>query len=229
MTPTEDFQPLVELTQPARLYIDDLIARYPNLSVVAEPIAQAVVMLCECYHAGGKIMVCGNGGSASDSEHIVGELMKSFVLRRAIPSEDFDRLQQSGCKGWEEIAATLQRGIPAIALTSNTALLTAISNDTDPHQLFAQQVYVNGRPGDVLIGLSTSGNSCNVVNALKVARAFGIRTIGLTGSRPASMDALCDVSIKVPETETFKAQEYHLPIYHALCLAVEEQVFGPEV
>lgn len=225
MTPTED----LELSQPARLYLDDLIARYPNLSAVAVPITQAVVTLCRCYHAGGKIMVCGNGGSASDSEHIVGELMKSFVLRREIPDEDAACLRDSGCDDWQRIASSLQRGIPAIALTANTALLTAIGNDTDAHMVFAQQVYVYGRPGDVLIGLSTSGNSRNVVSALQVARAFGIGTIGLTGSRSAAMDALCDVAIKVPETETYKAQEYHLPIYHALCLAAEEQVFGPEV
>jgi len=225
---SEALLPQLELTQPARLYLDDLVARYPNLSALAGPIAKAVSMMCACYHHGGKIMVCGNGGSASDSEHIVGELMKSFVLRRAIPAEDAERLRHSGCEGAEEIAGALQRGIPSIALTSNTALLTAIGNDTDANLLFAQQVYVYGRPGDVLLGLSTSGNSRNIVNALKVARAFGIHTIGLTGSRPGAMDELCDTVIKVPENETFKAQEYHLPIYHALCLALEEQVFGPE-
>jgi len=223
MTPTAA---PVELTPSARLYIDDLVARYPKLAPLAEPIAQAVTMLCQCYHGGGKIMVCGNGGSASDSDHIVGELMKSFVLRRAIPEDDAGRLRAVNC---EQIAGALQRGIPSIALSSNNALLTAIGNDTDPHLLFAQQVYVYGRPGDVLLGLSTSGNSRNVVHAMQVARAFGVRTIGLTGSRPAQLDELCDVCLKVPETETFKAQEYHLPIYHALCLAVEEQVFGPEV
>lgn len=228
MTPTEHSPPQVELTPAAHLYIDDLAARYPHLSTVVAPVAQAVLMLCECYYSGGKIMVCGNGGSASDSEHIVGELMKSFVLRRSVPPEDVERLEKSGCNGAAEIVAALQRGIPSIALTSNTALLTAISNDTHADMLFAQQVYVYTRPGDVLLGLSTSGNSRNVVNALKVARAFGVGTIGLTSSRACLMDELCDISIKVPEAETFKAQEYHLPIYHALCLALEEQVFGPE-
>jgi D-sedoheptulose 7-phosphate isomerase len=207
-------------------YLDEMIERYPTLSVVREQMVRATEIMCDSYKADGKVMVCGNGGSASDSEHIVGELMKGFVLRRELPEADVKRIKDAGYEDWESLSQNLQRGIQGIALTGHPSLSTAVLNDNDPFMVFAQQVYVYGRTNDVLIGLSTSGNARNVCNALKIARAFGVTTIGMTGSRPSKMDDLCDVMIKVPETQTFKVQELHLPVYHVLCLMVEEEIFG---
>ncbi len=177
------------------------------------------------------MLLCGNGGSAADSEHIVGELAKGFRLPRVISHTDADRLRDASGLAPDDaraLAAQLQRGVAAISLAGHPALASAIGNDTAGHMAFAQQVYVFGRPGDVLLGISTSGNAANVVQALGVARAFGLTTLGLTGSRPARMDALCDLLIKVPATETHTIQEYHLPVYHTICLMVEEQLFGGE-
>jgi D-sedoheptulose 7-phosphate isomerase len=202
--------------------------RNPRLSNFADSIGRAVAMICGCAHSGGKVLTCGNGGSASDSEHIAAELMKSFILPRPIPAGEIQKLKDSGIAGAAELAPKLQRAVATVALTSNAAIMTAIANDTDAQMIFAQQLYALGRAGDVLIGLSTSGNSGNVVNALKLARVFGLKTIGFTGSKSAAMDALCDVLFKVPETETYKIQECHFPIYHTLCLAIEEEMFGAE-
>lgn len=207
-------------------YLNELIARYPNLSPLREDILKTAGILCRCANNRGKFLVCGNGGSAADSDHIVGELVKSFVLKRPVPESDVQRLKNAGISDWEQIANSLQRGVSAIALTQHSALSTAIINDTDPYMVFAQQVYVHGRSGDVLMGLSTSGNSKNVLNAAKVATAFGIHVIGFTGSRESAIEDFADVVIKVPETETFKVQEYHLPVYHTLCLILEEETFG---
>lgn len=209
-------------------HLSGLLERIPELGGISDPIAQAAEALCACHISGGKVMVCGNGGSAADSEHIVGELMKSFVLPRPLPADDIERLKQSGAANWESIAGNLQRGIPAISLNGAISLSTAIINDTDPFMTFAQQVYVYGKPGDVLIALSTSGGARNVLNAAKTARAFGISVIGFTGSRPSPMDEFCDVVLKAPIAETFRVQEYHLPIYHTLCLMVENEIFGQE-
>ena len=205
---------------------EDLLLRSPALAHLGGTIARAVDTICDSHHAGGRVLVCGNGGSAADAEHIVGELVKSFVLRRAIGPKDRGLLQQSGCDDWREIAEKLQGGVAAMALTGPAALTTAIGNDVAAEMVFAQQVYVHGRRGDVLLGLSTSGNSKNVVSALKVARAFGLVTLGLTGSQPSRMAGLCDVIIPVPATETFKIQELHLPIYHAVCLMIERELFS---
>jgi D-sedoheptulose 7-phosphate isomerase len=152
--------------------------------------------------------------------------MKVFILRREIPAGDNDKLHQQGYADWQHIASHLQRGIPAVALTEQSALSSAVANDLAADMVFAQQVYGIGRPGDVLMGLSTSGNSKNVVKALKVARAFGVKTIGFTGSTPCQMDELCDIVLKAPATETYMVQEYHLPLYHAICAAVEQVLFG---
>jgi D-sedoheptulose 7-phosphate isomerase len=204
-------------------HLDDMIARSPERAVVREPMMATVELIGEAYRRGRKVLVCGNGGSAADSDHIVGELMKGFVLRRELPQPDVEKLRQCGC---EELAGCLQQGIQAISLTGHPALSTAVLNDNDPYIGFAQQVYIYGRPGDILLGLSTSGNARNVLNAFKVARAFGVATVGFTGSTPGKIDEFGDVLIKVPETETFKVQEFHLPIYHTICLMVEEEVFG---
>lgn len=210
------------------LHLSGLIERIPELVTARDTIETALKLLLDCHRSGGKIMVCGNGGSAADGEHIVGELMKSFALPRPLPADDIEKLKASGIPDWEQIAANLQQGIPAISLNGSISLTTAIINDTDPYMTFAQQVYVYGKPGDVLIGLSTSGSARNVLNAMKTARVFGVFTVGFTGDCQSPMDDLCDVVIKAPATETYIAQEYHLPIYHALCLMLENEVFGKD-
>jgi D-sedoheptulose 7-phosphate isomerase len=156
---------------------------------------------------------------------MVGELMKGFVLRRPVPLADAEKLRDAGCEDWQELAANLQCGIASIALTAHTALTSAVVNDNDGDTIFAQQVYVYARPGDLVMGISTSGNSKNVVSALQVGRAFGLITIGLVGSRACRMDEICDILINVPEEETYKIQELHLPVYHTLCLMAEHELF----
>jgi len=205
-------------------YLDDLVVRQPALIGQRESILLAVETMVGCAKAGGKILVCGNGGSAADSDHIVGELMKGFLLKREVP-ESF-AAQMKAFDDGEQIARGLQCGIPAIALTQHAALSTAVLNDNDPYMGFAQQVYALGKPGDVLIGLSTSGKAKNVGYALKVGKVLGLTNIGLTGSKDSPMDPLCHITIKAPISETFLVQEYHLPIYHVICAMVEEEVFG---
>ncbi len=206
-------------------HIDEVLARCPALHDLRPDITRTVEAICACHLAGGKILVCGNGGSAADSEHIVGELVKGFVLPRAVSAADADRLRAADELGGH-LAGKLQRGVAAISLTGHPSLATAIGNDTGRDLVFAQQVYVYGRPGDILIGLSTSGNSGNVLRALTVARAFGLLTVGFTGSRACRMDALCDIRLKAPAHETHKIQELHLPVYHTVCLMVEQELFG---
>jgi phosphoheptose isomerase len=198
--------------------IDELVARVPALASLREEIERALATLLACYRAGGKVLVCGNGGSASDCEHIVGELLKQFKKRRALPAAVAAKLRP-------EIAARLEGSLPAVSLVSMTGLLSAFANDVAWETAFAQQVLGLARPGDVLIALSTSGNSANCVAAAEVMAAVGGRTIALTGARESALSAIAQVTLAVPETETFKVQELHLPIYHALCAAVEEELF----
>ena len=203
------------------------LLRYPSLLSLSTPIASAVEMICQCHLAGGQVLVCGNGGSAADAEHIVGELVKQFKLPRRISTADTKLLRDAlGEATSTHIALHLQRGVRAISLVSQTSLTTAVANDTDASFIFAQQVYVYGRPGDVLIGISTSGNSSNVVKALQVGQAFGLSTLALTGAGNCALDACSDIILKAPSTETFEIQEFHLPIYHAICMMVEEELFG---
>ena len=208
-------------------HIDEVLVRCPALADLSSEIIRTVEAICACHRAGGKILICGNGGSAADGEHIVGEMVKGFLLPRPIPTADADRLRAADLTGsHDNLAEKLQRGVAAIALTGHPALATAIGNDTGGEMVFAQQVYVYGRPGDILIGLSTSGNSINVLRALTVARAFGLVTVGLTGSLPCRMDRLCDLCLKVPAQGTHQIQELHLPVYHTVCLMVEQELFG---
>ena len=207
--------------------IDELLARCPALAPLTAEITRASAAICACHRAGGKVLVCGNGGSAADSEHIVGELVKGFLLPRTLPAADADRLSaHADDDTGRTLAARLQRGVAAISLTGHPSLATAIHNDSGGELVFAQQVYVYGRPGDILLAISTSGNSANVLHALTVARAFGLTTVGLTGSLTCRMDALCDIPLKVPAQETHKIQELHLPVYHTICLMVEQELFG---
>ena len=210
-------------------HLDEVFLRCPALRNLRDGLVRGAAAVCACHRAGGKVLVCGNGGSAADSEHIVGELAKGFLLRRPLPSAHAGRLRAAAELPGREgaaLAGQLHQGVAAISLTGHPALASAIDNDTGREMIFAQQVYVYGRPGDVLIGLSTSGNAGNVVRALAVARAFGLTTVGLTGCRPGRMDALCDVLLKVPEAETHKIQELHLPAYHTVCLMVEQELFA---
>lgn len=203
-----------------------LFKRHPELASCETSIREAAKAICQSYRSGGKVLICGNGGSASDSEHIVGELMKSFILPRNIPDEDVAKLTAVSTRGVGQLAAGLQRGVPAIALTGHPAIFTAICNDHGAELSFAQQVYVLGRAGDVFLGLSTSGNSANVINAAAVARAFGLVVVGMTGANTSELESLSHVVVKAPAVETYLIQEFHVPIYHTICLMVEECLFG---
>ena len=212
--------------------VDTLIARYPALEGCGTAIRAAITALCECYRAGGKLIVCGNGGSASDAEHIVGELMKGFLLPRHLDEAMLDKLH-AVCDAKDPRAVdyfmqNLQGALPAISLPSQLAISTAFSNDQAPDLTFAQQVLGLGKEGDILLGITTSGNSKNVIYAFEIAKALGLTTVALTGTPGGRVaaDDLADIVIKAPASETYVIQEYHLPIYHALCIAAEEEFFG---
>lgn len=192
-----------------------LYERYPELQACKQEIEQALALLIETYRNGGKVLVCGNGGSASDSEHIVGELLKGFLSKRPVTDERIP----------ESLRAELQGSLPAISLPSQCAILTAYCNDVSPEMMYAQLVYGYGKEGDVLIAISTSGNAANVAKAAEVARYIGVKTIALTGAKDSKLSELSTVTVKVPETETYKVQELHLPVYHYLCAGVEKELF----
>ena len=207
-------------------HMDDLLARHPALSVCEADIWAAFDILINTYENGGKVLVCGNGGSAADSEHIVGELMKGFLLPRRLSEEACAAIADAAGDEGAYIAGNLQGGLPAISLVSHSALSTAFANDMAPDMVFAQQVYGYARPNDTLIGISTSGNSKNVLYAAKVAKALGVCTIALTGEAGGSIAEASAAAVKVPSSSTPVVQEYHLPVYHALCAMVEEAFFG---
>lgn len=193
-----------------------LYDRYPALQECKPEIEDALLLMVETYKNGGKILVCGNGGSAADSEHIVGELMKGFKLKRPVKDERIP----------EKIRVGLQGALPAISLPSQSAILSAFINDVDPEMMYAQLVYGYAKENDLLIGLSTSGNSGNIVKAIEVAKYLGVKTISMTGYKESSLSEISDVTIKVPAAETYEIQELHLPIYHYLCARVEETMFS---
>lgn len=203
---------------------EELFVRYPSLDVCRQDIKHAYDLICDTYCNGGTVFICGNGGSCADSEHIVGELLKSFKFKRKIDADIDKSLRALGCDG-VELADMLEGALPAVALTSHPALTTAFMNDTEPSMTFAQQLLGLGRKGDLLISISTSGNSKNCVYAATVARAKGIATVALTGVNESRLSEVSDVSIKVPECETYRVQELHLPVYHALCAMVEKTFF----
>ena len=205
---------------------DILLTNYPQLSGCADDIWAAYKILKNACCNGNLIMTCGNGGSAADAEHIVGELMKNFKLKRPLTTEQSDNLMLAFPDEGAYFAEHLQRGIRAMSLVSQSSLSSAFINDVAPDMVFAQQVFGYGSAGDVLLAITTSGNSTNVVNACKVARAFGIETIGMTGENGGKLLEICDVTIRVPACETFRVQEYHLPVYHALCAMLEAETFS---
>lgn len=204
-------------------HLDVLIERYPVLEPCKVDILNAYRILERSYHSDGKLLICGNGGSAADSEHIVGELMKGFIKKRPV-NDPLSSLLKKDERG-EYMTDKLQIGLPAIALTCHQALITAFANDVDADLIFAQQVLGYGKKNDVLLSISTSGNSKNVVNAAYLANRLGLKTIGLTGQKGGKLNDYCDVVIRVPETITSKVQELHLPVYHTLCTMLEEHFF----
>ena len=195
--------------------LNELFERYPALQICEKDIEDALKLLIDTYKNDGKVLVCGNGGSAADSEHIVGELMKGFMLKREV---DDGRIP-------ENMRCNLQGALPAISLVSQSGVLSAFINDVEPEMMYAQLVYGYGKEGDLLICLSTSGNSKNCVNAAEVAKSIGVKVLSLTGEKESRLSQLSDCTVKVPDTETFKVQEYHLPVYHFLCSMTDKYFF----
>lgn len=209
-------------------HIDLLISRYPSLKDAQEDVVAAYLLMEECYENGGKLLIAGNGGSAADAEHIVGELMKSFKMPRRLEKDFVEKLTTENRELGSILVQNLQGALPAIALDGQIALSTAYMNDCEPVLCFAQQVNGYGKAGDVFLGISTSGNSENILFAATTAHAKGMKVIGLTGAKDSKLKDISDVCIKAPETETYMIQELHLPIYHCLCLMLEDKFFGRE-
>ena len=205
--------------------IDILIDTYPDLQACRSELEQADHILQKAYRQDGKLLLCGNGGSAADCDHIVGELMKGFESKRPLPAAVRERFRQAFPDEGEHLADHLQGALPAISLMSHSALISAFTNDVAAETAYAQQVYGYGRPGDVLLAISTSGNSVNVLRAVQVARVMGLATVGLTGQNGGRLLELCDVTIRAPRNATAAVQELHLPIYHALCISLETAFF----
>ena len=206
--------------------IDILIERYPNLLPIKSDLEEACKILISSFAAGNKLLVCGNGGSASDSDHITGELMKGFEKKRLISDDLFNKLAEINKEDANHLKEVLQQGLPTIPLTEHSGLMTAFANDSSADGVFANQVLGYGKKGDVLFAISTSGNSKNVVLACEVAKALGVKVIGLTGEKDSKISQLADVCIKAPLTRTYQIQELHLPIYHAICLEIEDYFFS---
>lgn len=210
-------------------YIDLLVERYGALGAVRDSVLEAYRLMEACYARDGKLLIAGNGGSAADAEHIAGELMKRFRRPRPLTEEMQTRLRAVDPVRGGMLAEKLERGLMAIPLVAHEAMTTAYINDVDAHGVFAQQLLGFGRAGDVFLGISTSGNSSNVVNAAVAAKAVGMRVIGLTGAGGGALRAFSDVCVCVPETETYRVQELHLPVYHCWCMMLEDRFFGPAV
>lgn len=195
--------------------MNELLSRYPQLDECKDDIKKALDLILDTYRNGGKILVCGNGGSAADSEHIVGELMKSFLKKREVTDVRIP----------EHLRKNLQGALPAISLPSQSAILSAFLNDVEPDMIYAQLVYGYAKENDLVIGISTSGNSKNIVNAVETANCMGVKTLSLTGKNESMLSKISTVTVRVPETETYKIQELHLPVYHYLCAAAENIFF----
>ena len=214
-------------------FCQEMIERYPQLEVCGDAVKMAVNELLTCFYGGGRLLVCGNGGSAADSAHIVGELAKGFLSKRPLLAETRYRPsrldEEYGTDMGAKLADKLQQGLPAHDLCENLSLNTAAANDLDGDMIYAQGVMAYGRAGDVLLAISTSGNALNTAYAVMAAKAQGMTTIGLTGAKGGKLAELCDLCIKVPETETFKVQELHLPVYHAICAEIEADYFDDKL
>lgn len=208
------------------VHSERLFKRFPELQCLSGELHQAYSILETSFFNGGTLFVCGNGGSASDGDHIVGELMKGFALKRPVTKEIEESFERVLGPESKNITSKLQMGLRAMSLNVHPAINSAFNNDVDPEMTYAQQLFVAARPGDVFIGLSTSGGSKNVLNALKVAKVKGVKSILFTGNRGGICEKFADCSLKAPSKETFIIQEYHLPIYHTLCLMIEEHFYG---
>jgi D-sedoheptulose 7-phosphate isomerase len=207
------------MTDPINRHVRNLLQRRPELSVCQADVIRAFEMMRDCFRRGGKMLLCGNGGSAADAEHWAGELLKGFVHQRPLDRKEKQRLPPA-------LGRKLQGALPAIALTGFVSLGTAFANDVDPQLVFAQLVWALGRPGDLLVGLSTSGNARNVCAAMQAAKGRGLARVGLSGKTGGRLLSLCDLCIRAPAHETHLVQEFHLPIYHCLCLMLEAEFFG---
>jgi len=206
--------------------LKDLLTRHPQFASVENEVLKAADCLIRCYENGGKVLICGNGGSCSDSDHIVGELMKGFEHKRPLAESLQSQLKKIGDERGSYLAEKLQQGLPAISLTAHSALITAIANDTDANLIFAQQVVGYGNAGDVLIAISSSGNSQNLLDAILTAKAKNLSVIGLTGETGGKMKSICDILINVPGKRTAFVQEFQMSVYHTLCMMIENHFFG---
>ena len=207
-------------------HLELLIERYPALAVCESEIKRAIEEIIACYEKGGKLLLCGNGGSCADCDHIVGELMKGFLKKRPLDESKKAEMREKCAELDDATLSKLQSGLGAISLPSITALGSAFNNDVDPELTYAQATLALGKAGDVFIGLSTSGNAKNVAAAARVAKGLGMTVIGMSGEGGGKLAALSDIAIRVPESETFKIQELHLPVYHAICAEVEEYFYS---
>ena len=214
------------LSENVQKHLELFCERYPTLVPIKEDILNTYTILEECYKNGGKFLIAGNDGSAADAEHIVGELMKKFKISRPVPETLAEKLEIIDPVIGKQLANDLEQGLMAIPLVAHEALTTAYLNDVGSLSVYAQQLYGYGRPGDVFLGISTSGNSQNILYATVLAKAIGMKTIGLTGRAGGNMSKLADITIRVPADETYMIQELHLPVYHCLCLMLEEYFFG---
>ena len=205
--------------------LNELIKRYPVLSVCAEEVDKAVNAIISSYEKGGKLLLCGNGGSCADCDHISGELLKGFLKKRPLSQSQKEKMKENCPELTENELQLLQGGLPAVSLPSLSALNSAFCNDVDPELIYAQSTLALGKAGDVMIAISTSGNAKNVAAAVKVAKGIGMTVIGLTGKDGGKLRELCDICIIAPENETYKIQELHLPVYHAICAMVEEHFY----
>ena len=217
---------MIMLEEKLQKHIDLLMKRYPVLESCKEEIIGGYELMEACYKNGGKLLIAGNGGSAADSEHIAGELMKRFKTPRSIPEDLKKKLIEIDSIRGKNLSKNLERPLMAIPLVAHEALTTAYINDVDGLGVFAQQLYGFGKEGDVFLGITTSGNSQNVMSATVVARALGIKVLGLTGENGGELSQVANVCVKVPETETYMVQELHLPVYHCWCLMLEDKFFG---
>ena len=217
---------MIMLEEKLQKHIDLLMKRYPVLETCKEEIIGGYELMEACYKNGGKLLIAGNGGSAADSEHIAGELMKRFKTPRSIPEDLKKKLIEIDSIRGKNLSKNLERPLMAIPLVAHEALTTAYINDVDGLGVFAQQLYGFGKVGDVFLGITTSGNSQNVMSATVVARALGIKVLGLTGENGGELSQVANVCVKVPETETYMVQELHLPVYHCWCLMLEDKFFG---
>jgi D-sedoheptulose 7-phosphate isomerase len=210
-------------------HLNNLLIRYPVLEKISTEIMKAFVSLKTCYESSGKVIIIGNGGSAADSHHIVGELMKSFIIKRPIDNTLSDKLKSIDYIRGSNLSTKLEMPLPAISLVSQCALTSAYNNDVDSDYIYAQLLLGYGQPNDILLCISSSGNSENIINAAIVAKARNIKLIGLTGNNGGKLNDFSDLIVKVPEYETYKIQELHLPIYHCWCLMLEEYFFGRNI